>query len=55
MEYGMRERVYSGSRVLTIAQATRDERLGGDFIASMSEIEFNLFITKLGILISRTK
>ena len=51
----MRGRVYSGARVLTIAQAITDEKLGGNFIASMSETEYSAFLSKLGILISSAK
>jgi hypothetical protein len=39
-------RVRSGSRTMTLKQAINDERIGGDFIASMSNAEF-LFFQKL--------
>ena len=37
-------RVKSGTRSLTIKQAIRDEMQGGDFLASMSEKEYKLFM-----------
>ena len=36
-------RVRSGLRVMTLRQAIRDERTGGDFLASMSVLEFSIF------------
>jgi hypothetical protein len=45
----MKERVMSGSRVMTILQAIEDEIYGGDFLASMSDHEYFVFTTKLSI------
>lgn len=40
-------RVRSGSRVMTIRQAIRDELIGGDFILKMSPSEFKMFQSKI--------
>ena len=42
-------RVKSGNRSLTIKQVFRDELLGGDFLASMSEKEYKLFQKYLSV------
>ena len=36
-------RVKSGNRSLTIKQAIKDELLGGNFLASMSDKEYKVF------------